>query len=102
MANSILPVTRLRPDLSSNAGSRSRSSFAKSAVALTSLTGLFFSGALASAASTSNSLSVQVPLNDRPGPLAGRFASVNSSSRKALIWGRLVVASKTYVNLAGA
>ena len=39
----------------------------------------------AAAASTWNSVSAHVPLNERPGPPSGRFGSVSSSRRKAVM-----------------
>ena len=54
------------------------------------------------AASTLNSLSAHVPLNERPGPPQGRFGSVKYSNRSAVTPASFVAALKVTVNLVGA
>jgi len=47
--------------------------------------GAFAAGAVAGAASTSNSVRAQVPFTERPGPPRGRSGSVKSSNRNAVM-----------------
>ena len=54
-----------------------------SAVALANLSVFHFSGSLAGATSTSNSVRAAVPRNERPGPPSGSRGSGSNSSRKA-------------------
>ena len=86
------PTMRLRSVRSSKFGSRGDSGCSKSADALAILTFSAFFLLLRVASTgedwTSNSVKAQVPLKERPGPLAGRFGSFSSSSRKAVILGR--------------
>ena len=56
-------------------------------MARTILTGAAFDGALSGAAVTSNSVRAHVPLIERPGPPSGRFGSLSSSSRNAVMFG---------------
>ena len=72
------------------------------AVAVSNFTFVFLPGSLASATSTLNSVRAHVPINDRPGPPAGRFGSLRSSRRKARISFRSVVPWKASSNRVGA
>jgi hypothetical protein len=69
---------------------------------LTNLTRDFFFGSFGSYASTWNSVSAQVPMNDRPGPLHGRFGSLSNSMRNPVMVLSVGFARMSVENLVGA
>ena len=86
MAKPTGPVTRCLPLLSSKIDSSGVSGGLTSAVALTNLMRLYFRRRRPRRGLDLELGQRAVPLIDRPGPPSGRFGSLSSSSRKAVMF----------------